>query len=236
MIDLDQYVGQSIEVEDISNLDQCFDWAFFVCDLLNIPRSAIRMLYAKDIWTRHDPAYFDIVQGPPQPLDFAIWGSKVGVAGHVAVVKEVRPLGFVSWDQNWNAVLKVQVVNHDNFGLLGFLRPKGVEMPVLFNEGDRANINVYLYGSDLGRFKDAVGKEWKDAMYFAIFETPEYKTDALVNEGDVPAINEVYGATDGQVNVGHDWKWLFENFATSHRPPGNELAIKLKADLRELLK
>lgn len=96
------------------------------------------------------------------------------------------------------------------------LANEGVEMPVLFNEGDRLNLNVYHYGKDLGRFKAAVGQEWKAAMY-AIYESSEFKTDALVNAGDVPAINEVYGATDGQVNVGHPWKTLFYDYATKHK-------------------
>lgn len=128
MVNLDQYVGQAIEVEDLSNLDQCFDWAFKVCDLLEIPRAAIRTLYAKDIWSRHNPAYFDIVQGSPQMYDFAIWGSQVGTAGHVAIVKQATATGFISWDQNWNGLLKVQVVTHNKTGLLGFLRPKGGSM------------------------------------------------------------------------------------------------------------
>lgn len=120
---LDTYIGQAIEVEDRENLDQCFDWAFLVCDLIGIPRAAIRTLFAKDIWTTYDPAYFDKVT-TPQFLDLAIWGTRVGPAGHVAVVKRPTALGFQSYDQNWEGIQKVQLVDHNSFGLLGFLRPK----------------------------------------------------------------------------------------------------------------
>lgn len=151
MINLDQYIGQSIEVEDASNLDQCFDWAFFVCDLLGIPRAAIRTLYAKDIWTKYDPKYFDKVAGAPQYLDLAIWDTRVGPSGHVAAVKTATAGGFQSYDQNWGGILKVRVVDHNSFGLLGFLRPKlkGGSMPNI----DPSQLHQLMVGL-WGRFEN----------------------------------------------------------------------------------
>ncbi len=86
---------------------------------------------------------------------------------------------------------------------------KGEEM---FNEGDRVNINQYLYGKDMGRFHGAVGKDWKNAMYYGVFETTEFKTDQLINTGDVPAINQLTGRTDGSTQVGKTWKDAFEYY------------------------
>jgi hypothetical protein len=87
----------------------------------------------------------------------------------------------------------------------------------MFNEGDRLNINAYLYGEDRGRFKSAVGKEWKEAMYFSIFETLEFKTDQLVNSGDIPAIELVYGTKDGNTVVGKTWKDVLYHYGINHK-------------------
>jgi len=87
----------------------------------------------------------------------------------------------------------------------------------MFNEGDRLNINNYLYGEDRGRFKEAVGKLWKEAMYFGIFETPDYKIDALVNAGDIPAIELVYGTKDGETVVGKTWKDVLYHYGVNHK-------------------
>ena len=97
----------------------------------------------------------------------------------------------------------------------------------MFNEGDRVNINNYLYGRDVGRFKGAVGKSWKEAMYYGIFETVEFKTDALVNGGDVPAIENTFSSTDGETTVGRTWKELFYDYATKH-PAASVTATELK--------
>ncbi len=120
----DSFIGQSVEVEDSSNLDQCMDWAFKICDLKGIPRSAIRNLRAKDVWTNHDPNYLTASATPTNGC-FAIWGSQVGVNGHIAWVESGSATNFTSLDQNWNGILRVERVQHTGFGVLGFLIPKG---------------------------------------------------------------------------------------------------------------
>lgn len=121
------YIGQSIEVEDPTALYQCMDWAFKVCDLLAIPRSAIRNPLAREVWDNHDAGYFT---QSPTPINgcFAIWGAAVGPAGHIAWVESGTAQNFTSLDQNWNFVQSVQRINHTGFGVLGFLIPKGINV------------------------------------------------------------------------------------------------------------
>lgn len=89
---LDRYVGKPVEAEDPSNLHQCLDWAFKFCDEIQVPRETIRHLYAYEIWTKPNDLtlqYFDYVPNTPngQPVlgDIVVFGTGVGVAGHVSI-------------------------------------------------------------------------------------------------------------------------------------------------------
>lgn len=126
-----QVDGRAIESEDASNYAQCFDLAFNWCDFLKIPRDSIRHLYAYQIFTSPNPdttQYWDLVAntptGVPQGGDLVIWGTKVGVAGHVAVFKEGDVMSFRSEDQNWAGIQKARLVNHTYSGVIGWLHPK----------------------------------------------------------------------------------------------------------------
>lgn len=109
---------------------------------------------------------------------------------------------------------------------------KGVQMDI-FNKGDAINLNVWLYGKDMGRFQEYANgsMSYKNALA-AIFTSPEFSTDQLVNAGDVSAINgAVSGDASGQ--VGETWKTLFYTYvavnATASYVPVTELFIR-KAD------
>lgn len=54
----------------------------------------------------------------------------------------------------------------------------------IFNDGDRANVNNYLYGSDRGQHGEYVGQQWKQAMY-GVFGSDYFKQESRVNEGDI---------------------------------------------------
>lgn len=108
----------------------------------------------------------------------------------------------------------------------------GGDIP-MFNEGDRVNVNNYLYGKDLGRFKWCVGKDWKTAMYYGIFETKEYKTDSKFNEGDIPQLQAALGTKDAAGQVGKPWKnvyseYILANMPTSDYEPINEQLFRKK--------
>lgn len=156
-----QNINQSVEKEDASALDQCFDLAFAWCDALGIPRSAIRHQYAYQIWanpTDETRKYFDLI--PNNPND-----TKHPVAGDIVVFKVTPsiPVGHVSiepgksdgynaitFDQNWDTAHYYHVDAHGNripycrmvvhsgyYGVVGWLRPKIQPLPVKLVPSDK---------------------------------------------------------------------------------------------------
>lgn len=130
-----QVDGRAIEAEDSSNYAQCFDLAFNWCDFLKIPRDTIRHLYAYQIFKNPNPdttQYWDLVvntpTGVPKVGDLVIFGTYVGVAGHVCVFKEGDAMSFRSEDQNWAGVQRARIVNHNYNGVLGWLHPKTAQV------------------------------------------------------------------------------------------------------------
>lgn len=126
-----QVDGKPIEAEDASNYAQCFDLAFNWCDFLQIPRDTIRHLYAYQIFKNPNPdtsQYWEIISNTPTGVpnigDLVIFGTYVGIAGHVCIFKEGDAMSFRSEDQNWAGLQKARLVNHNYNGVLGWLRPK----------------------------------------------------------------------------------------------------------------
>lgn len=131
-----QVDGKAIEAEDSSNYAQCFDLAFSWCDFLGIPRDSIRHLDAYQIFTNPNPdtsQYWDLIvntpTGVPTVGSLVVWGTGVGVAGHVSVFKEGDTASFRSEDQNWAGIQKAKLVNHSYNFVLGWLSPKGTTSP-----------------------------------------------------------------------------------------------------------
>lgn len=133
------YNGKSVEVEDPTNKYQCFDLAFAWCDFLKIPRSAIRHLYAYQIWTQpsaETKKYFDMIpNGPtnvPQVGDIVVFSTTVGYAGHVSIAKNnSTSMNLSSFDQNWSGKqYATSIIHYNYYGVLGWLRPKSASEPV----------------------------------------------------------------------------------------------------------
>lgn len=155
--------GKPVEVEDPSNRDQCMDLAFAWLDAQGIPRATIRHLYAYQAFTQPSELtkqYFDLVQGNPSPGDLIVWGTGVGIAGHIAIyVSGNYPTGFTSFDQNWPSGSKSHLQWHNNYGILGILKLKKGDsnMPTL---ASREIVNGF-YATVLGReASDADAKNW----------------------------------------------------------------------------
>jgi hypothetical protein len=128
---LDRYVGKEVEAEDASNKDQCMDWAFKYCDEIGVDRAAIRHLHAYQAFTQPNDLtlkYFDYIpntpNGVPQLGDIIIFGTGVGIAGHIAVVQSADTHNIKSLDQNWNGHHFCEYINHPYDNVLGWLRPK----------------------------------------------------------------------------------------------------------------
>lgn len=184
--------GQSIEREDSSNLDQCFDLAFDWCDTLNIPRDAIRHEFAYQIWTLANDTtkqYFDLIPNTadfvPQVGDVGIYDTTVGPAGHVAMENGVGDTtSHNSADQNWDTlhfnkgtdpktgllVPYTRLVNHNYNGFLGVLRPK-ITIPAT----NTTDVSV-----DSATFEKLVKNSTEDdAFHAAGFATPEATTQMV---------------------------------------------------------
>lgn len=126
-------LGKPVEREDASNLDQCYDWFFAYCDAIGVPRAAVRHLRAYEIWTLANDEtkkYFDLIPNSqtfvPQKWDVGIFGTDVGVSGHVCICSGNNSGldTFQSTDQNWNGHAYVEYIWHNYNGFLGVLRPK----------------------------------------------------------------------------------------------------------------
>ncbi len=162
-----QNLGKPVEREDPTNVDQCFDWAFAYVDALGIPRSAIRHLRAYEIWTLatdETKKYFDFIPntpaGVPQKGDMVIFGTAVGISGHVCVASGNNDgtKTFQSTDQNWNGHAYVEYVWHNYTGVLGWLRPKKptVMATISQNELDKIRSDRDTYYNLLGEEKKKV--------------------------------------------------------------------------------
>jgi hypothetical protein len=143
-------LGKPVEREDASNLDQCYDWFFAYCDAIGVPRAAVRHLRAYEIWTLANDEtkkYFDLIPNSPtfvpQKWDVGIFGTAVGVSGHVCVCSGNNSGldTFQSTDQNWAGHAYVEYIWHNYNGFLGVLRPKVQATPVVVPSDTQAIID-----------------------------------------------------------------------------------------------
>lgn len=136
--------GKQIEFYDASNFAQCMDLAQWYVDKLGIPWQTVSRLWARSVFEEFEknnaPQYFDKIPNSPSFVpkkgDVGIFGKPMGQyvyqgvtywAGHIVVCDgEGDTNYFMSYDQNWAGVLKVQRVKHNYNSFLGVLRPKNV--------------------------------------------------------------------------------------------------------------
>jgi CHAP domain len=159
-----KYKGQPVEVEDSSNRDQCMDLALAWTDNLGISRAAIRRLYAYQVFTAPNDVtrqYFDLIsrdKNVPSPGDLVVWGTGVGTAGHIAIFVSGDASNFTSFDQNWdtanyhtpNGDPYSRLVNHNYNYVIGWLHPKGGNMPASQQVADALTIQLF-YNDGLHR-------------------------------------------------------------------------------------
>ena len=126
--------GKPCEVNDPTNKNQCMDLAYAWIDMLKIPRETIGHLYAYQVYTQPKDStrqYFDLIPntptGVPQLGDLVVFGTKVGIAGHICIsTGKGNTNQFESFDQNWNGKQYGTLVQHNYNGVLGWLYPKNV--------------------------------------------------------------------------------------------------------------
>lgn len=238
-----QYKGTSIPAsltgdKDPSDNGQCFIWF----DLVLNQRFNLPFFHADgaiDIWLTPGSLVNNFTLIPYSPNmqilkdDIVVYGAGVGSKfGHVSIAAQ-NGIGsnYVGYDSNWGDTAKLATINHNdkyNSAILGVLRLKGSEAPV-FNEGDRENINIGLFGYDAGLFKTAVGTDWKTAIY-AILQSSDFKNLNEVNQGDVDNIDSVLGG-DASSALGKVWKqavydYILKNAGGNFTPVSGTLYTK----------
>lgn len=83
---------------------------------------------AKDVWETYNKDTFERIPntptGVPSRGDVIIWGTTLGVHGHIAVFVEGNQNSFNSFDQNYPLKSPCHIQPHTYKGVLGWLKPK----------------------------------------------------------------------------------------------------------------
>ena len=134
-ITFDQFIEKwTGKVCDYDNFygSQCVDLFDYYCfDVLGLSDAYIRKnlfvtnpieLYARTLidFEKIGNTLFNY----PQKGDIAIWGSNVGVNGHISIVTEANILNLKSFDANWPVGALPHIQDHNYTGMLGWLRFK----------------------------------------------------------------------------------------------------------------
>jgi len=95
-----------------------------------------------------------------------------------------------------------------------------VEEEDMFNDGDRFNINISLFGEDKGFWKDKVNQNlsYKDAVE-QILDSPEFLGEQYLNEGDVVNIAGKTGWPKEENIKGWLWKRMWYDYAANKVQP-----------------
>jgi len=94
-----------------------------------------------------------------------------------------------------------------------------------FTEDNRRDTNTGLFLKDLGYFKEAVGKEYGDAMYW-IFGSSQFKGEQFINSGDVKNINDIV-KKDAKSQQGKLWKDFWYSYIAPNYPKSSDEYIKV---------
>jgi hypothetical protein len=110
-----------------------------------------------------------------------------------------------------------------------FINPMSlIKEEPMFNEGDRLNINNYLYGGDKGLFKDLVDLDWKTAMYSVFATNGEFDFEYKVNSGDIANINTLLNVTDAENTRAQNWKDTFYKYVAPKFDEKNKIIAGLQ--------
>lgn len=128
---INKYNGKSVDFDGRYG-PQCVDlFNQYLYEVLNIqnPIQQFPVASAYEIYgfAKKNPNFICIDNQPtnvPQSGDIVIWGTEVGVNGHVAIFQDGEVMSFTSFEENWNGVKSCQLVSHSYKGVLGWIRPK----------------------------------------------------------------------------------------------------------------
>jgi hypothetical protein len=143
---LNQFVenlqGEFVEVSYREAIYQCMDLAYTWIFALGYPKSTIQNQYAYQVYTNPKTItneYFELIPNSPDAIpedgDLVVWSNKYGPAGHIAIALGGGTTStFMCFEQNnpLGTSAHVQRRNYDH--VLGWLRPKVLDLPAIPNE------------------------------------------------------------------------------------------------------
>ena len=96
-------------------------------------KQSIPVAGAVNVWDNYLPEVYTRTSNKPdnapKPGDVVIWGIELGPFGHIAVCTEADTNNFTSFDQNFPLGSVCHLQKHTYFGVLGWLRPRGLPTP-----------------------------------------------------------------------------------------------------------
>ena len=131
---INKYNGKKIERYDSSSKYQCVDlFLAYLDEVLGLSSIIpIGIVNAYDIYnkvhkfTPHSTKYKNTPTFIPQRGDVAVWSSRYGRAGHVAIVTEADINRFKAFSQN-DPIGSPSIINNYSYkNVLGFLRPNNL--------------------------------------------------------------------------------------------------------------
>ena len=143
--------------------DQCVDlYRFYVKEVLDFPQSP-PVAGACNIWDTYLTNCFERIdntpEGIPQKGDIIIWNANTGGGfGHVAIFVEGNVNSFKSFDCNWPTGSLPHIQGHYYKNVLGWLKPKGENMPNFYKGIDLSNEESVKVCVDT--WKDVVDKKY----------------------------------------------------------------------------
>lgn len=195
----------------------------YVTEVFGIPNK-----YPSATVAWQDAQYPHPNETPPINISVPVWFKYDGPDGHVAVwsngvIHSTSAQGM----KTFNSIQELCTWMGEGMTYLGWSEDINSIQVVeseeeMFNEGDRLNLNKYLYGKDNGYFKDKIGMDWKTAMYQLFSSGSQFDQDYKTNSGDIANIDKTLGTTDAP--QGWNWKDIYYSYiiGQNHLPnPGS---------------
>jgi surface antigen len=210
-----KWLNKPCEVNDPSNLNQCFDLAYAWCDALSVPRNAIRHLYASEIYTKPNDLtvkYFELIPNTalavPQVGDIVVF--KGGTAGHVSISNGVGDTNsFQTFDQNFGTTVgKCGIITHPYDNVLGFLRYRVVADPVTALITDQTRI-PQIDNMEVQQIRSIINDQKKDVQ--SLTSRLEASQNALQGVTDTNSKLSMQINESTKVVWGRGWVWVRMN-------------------------
>lgn len=183
----------------LGGLCQCVALARqYIQDVLKFPQfSTVNSAY--QVFDIADTKYYTKIKntpsGVPKTGDIIIWSKSYGGSGHIAIVKSADVNGILSFDQNYTGHGELpQLVSHNYSYVMGWLRPKGVSMGIMYRQKDKQTVWYYLFGSRIALTDPKQVEQlggWSKVKMVSTLPNYRNKCEPITKEVPIEVIKEV---------------------------------------------